>query len=369
VAVAAHSTARGKEDTGVGQSGQARIAARRILVARLGALGDVVRTRFALPGLRALYPDACIDWLVEDRAAAALAGASEIDGVISVPRRALRLRNALGWSAALIRSLREREYDLALDFHSMLRSALPLWASGIPVRVGYARPFAREGAQHLYTHRVTLPAGHVSRFERNAALVRFLGSEGGCARPALDLDADGELPPLPERFAVLHPGTSPDTLYKRWEPERYARVARDLAQQTGLVSVVTWGPVAGERECAERVVAGAAGCAQLGPRTESLGAMLRLLGRASVFIGSDSGPMHLASLAGRPIVAIFGPTDPIENAPFPGLPVRVVRVDVGCNPCREGCPARSCMAAVEPSHVLAAVRALLPGAALSGLPG
>jgi ADP-heptose:LPS heptosyltransferase len=145
-------------------------------------------------------------------------------------------------------------------------------------------------------------------------------------------------------------------------------VARGLAE-TGLRSVVTWGPVAGERECAERVVAAAAGAAQLGPRTQSLGVLMRLLGRASVFIGSDSGPMHLASLAGRPIVAIFGPTDPIENAPFPGLPVRLVRADVGCNPCREGCPTRSCMAAVGAAEVLAAARELIAGAAVSGLAG
>jgi ADP-heptose:LPS heptosyltransferase len=345
------------------------IPARRILVARLGSLGDVVRTRFALPGLRELYPEARIDWLVEDRAASGLTGAAEIDEVISVPRRALRIRNALSLSASVVRSLRQREYDLAVDFHSVLRSALLLRASGIPVRVGYGASLAREGAQHLFTHRVDLASAHVSRFERNAALIHFLGGTRGCAQPELRLPDDtGELPDLPARFAVLHPGTSPTTLYKRWQPERYAAVARGLAE-TGLRSVVTWGPVAGERECAERVVAAAAGAAQLGPRTQSLGVLMRLLGRASVFIGSDSGPMHLASLAGRPIVAIFGPTDPIENAPFPGLPVRLVRADVGCNPCREGCPTRSCMAAVGAAEVLAAARELIAGAAVSGLAG
>jgi heptosyltransferase I len=353
-----------------GSEAVGRIAARRILVTRLGSLGDVVRTRFALPGLRELYPEARIDWLVEDRAASGLTGAGEIDEVIAVPRRAFRIGNALRWSTDLVRSLAAREYDLALDFHSILRSALPLYAARIPVRVGYGAAFAREGAQHLFTHRVELRTPHVSRFERNAALIHFLGGKRGCARPELRLEDDAaDLAELPERFAVLHPGTSPTTLYKRWDPERYARVARDLADAEGLASVVTWGPVEGERECAERVVAAAGGSARLGPRTQSLGVLLRLLGRASLFVGSDSGPMHLASLAGRPIVAIFGPTDPIENAPFPGLPVRLVRTDVGCNPCREGCPARSCMAAVDAAQVVAAARALLAAAALSGRPG
>jgi ADP-heptose:LPS heptosyltransferase len=69
--------------------------------------------------------------------------------------------------------------------------------------------------------------------------------------------------------------------------------------------------------------------------------------------------MHLAGLAGTPVVAIFGPTDPVENAPFEGVPARIVRRDVGCNPCREGCPARTCMRAVEPEAVMEAAFALL----------
>jgi ADP-heptose:LPS heptosyltransferase len=69
--------------------------------------------------------------------------------------------------------------------------------------------------------------------------------------------------------------------------------------------------------------------------------------------------MHLASLAGLPVVALFGPTDPVENEPFPGIASRRVRVDVGCNPCREGCPVLSCMRAIEPESVVQAVRELV----------
>ena len=110
---------------------------------------------------------------------------------------------------------------------------------------------------------------------------------------------------------------------------------------------------------AARVVQGAPRIALLGPKTRSLGALLALLGKAKLFVGSDSGPMHLASLMGRPSVVLFGPTDPIENAPFPGVPSRLLRVDVGCNPCREGCPARSCMAALGTAAVVRAAVGLL----------
>ena len=340
-------------------------AAERILVIRLGALGDVVRTRFAFAGLRALYPRARIDWLIEDRALAGLEAIAGLDGVVEVSRRELRLARpwaGLGRLADLVRELRARRYDLAVDFHCILKSALLARAARIPMRVGYAAPHAREGSAWLLTHAVRLEPDHVSRFERNAALVRFLGGEVPAEPPALELPAEPapELAALPAELIVVHPGTSPTTLYKRWEPARYAEVARALYAQRGIASLVTWGPVAGEREAAEAVVAGAGDAAHLAPPTKSIAHLLALLRGARLFVGSDSGPMHMASLAGLPVVGVFGPTDPIENAPFPGLPHRLVRRDVGCNPCRDGCPVRSCMAAVSADDVVKAALELLP---------
>jgi ADP-heptose:LPS heptosyltransferase len=337
-------------------------AARRILVIRLGALGDVVRTRFAFAGLRALYPHARIDWLVEDRAAPGLVGIRDLDEIVEVPRRELRwLRPARSARAlaALVSELRARAYDLSVDFHGILKSALLARAANIPVRVGFAPPLAREGSARLLTHAAVLPRSHMSRFERNAALVRWLGGDVPDGAPPLDLPpADSRVAGLGE-YAVVHPGTSASTPYKRWDPERYAEVCRTLHARTGLRALVTWGPVSGERAAAEAVVAGAGGAAVLAPQTASAVQLLVLMRPARLFLGSDSGPMHLAALAGLPVVAVFGPTDPVENAPFPGLPHRVLRRDVGCNPCREGCPARTCMAAVSADEVAGAALELL----------
>lgn len=338
-------------------------AAERILVIRLGALGDVVRTRYAFAGLRALYPRAVIDWLVEDRAAGGLEGITGLDEVIAVPRRALawtRPARSCSDLSSLIRRLRGRGYDLAVDFHSILKSALLACAS-TRNRVGYAAPMAREGSWRLYTERVRYEPAHTSRFERNAALVRFLGGEVPQIPPPLELPeaVTRELDGVPSGLCVVHPGTSDDTLYKRWDVEGYAAVIRALHRAGEGQALVTWGPVPGERECAERVAERAGGAAVLAPRTPSVLHMLGVLRRSRLFIGSDSGPMHLASLAGLPVVGLFGPTDPIENAPFPGLPSRIVRRDVGCNPCREGCPARVCMAALSVEAVVGAARALV----------
>ena len=332
--------------------------AERILAIRLGALGDVVRTRFAFEGLRTLYPSARIDWLVEDRAADGLAGLRGLDEIASVarsawsPRRPWRFGRELRAAVARLRAAR---YDLSVDFHGIFKSGWLAWAARIPQRAGFAPPHAREGSARFLTLRARLAGRHLSRFERNAGLVRFLGGEVPALPPALDLPGNGEA----GDFAVVHPGTSAATLYKRWAPERYAEVCVELSRRAGLRCVVTWGPVAGEREAAERVVELAGGAAELARETRGVGELLELMRGARLFLGSDSGPMHVASLAGVPIAAVFGPTDPLENAPFPGVPQRILRRDVGCNPCREGCPARTCMAAIDSASATEAAFELL----------
>jgi ADP-heptose:LPS heptosyltransferase len=96
------------------------------------------------------------------------------------------------------------------------------------------------------------------------------------------------------------------------------------------------------------------GAATLAPPTPTVADLLALLARARLFLGCDSGPMHLAALAGLPLVVLYGSTDPVENSPLPGVPSRVLRHDVGCNPCREGCPLRTCMEAIGVEEVLSA---------------
>ncbi len=336
--------------------------ARRILLIRLGALGDVVRTRIAFAGVRALYPEARIDWLVEDRAAGGLEGIVGLDRIVMVPRRSLRAGHplaSLGGLSALSSRLRGERYDLCLDFHSLLKSALLARASAAPLRVGFSPPLGREGSHRFYTHRVRIERSHLSRFERNAALVRALGGEVPQAPPPLALSPEdlGVGEELPERFVALHPGTSAGTPYKRWPIDRFGALAREIRARTGFPSVITWGP--GERETALRVASVAGEGARLAPETPRIGALLGLYRRAALFVGSDSGPAHLAGLVGCPLVILFGPTDPVENAPMPGVPFRGLRVDVGCNPCREGCPPRACMLALGCGGALEAALELL----------
>ena len=122
---------------------------------------------------------------------------------------------------------------------------------------------------------------------------------------------------------------------------------------------MTWGPAPGERALAEAVVAAADGAAALAPVTGSLRELASLLAECRLFIGSDSGPLHVASLVGTPVVQLLGPTDPVENAPFVATPSRSVHEPVACSPCRRGCTAATCMALLTSEAICEAARGML----------
>jgi ADP-heptose:LPS heptosyltransferase len=334
-------------------------------------VGDVVRTLPAASSLRAAYPGAHIAWLVEPGASSAVEGQTWIDEVLVFPRKALR--EALGdlepRSFALelsrfLRRLRRRRFDLVVDFHSILRSGVLAWLSGSRCRVGYARPFGRELAYLFATNRARLSPRRVSRFARNQGLVCYLGVTTPPAATPLKVDAAARLRMRAQigsgpRPIAIHPGTSDATPYKRYSVEGYASVARAIAEEDGVHSIVTSGPARGDLALARAIVEMAGGAARLAPSTPSLGDLALLFAACRLYVGGDTGPMHVASLVGTPVVQILGPTDPVENAPYPGTPSRTVRVPLACSPCRNGCSAATCMRAVPSASVIAAARGLL----------
>jgi len=340
-------------------------------VIRLGAVGDVVRTLPAVSALRAAYPGAHLAWLVEPAAAGILRGQPFLDEVIEFPRNALRAALAdrafgrlLRESARFARALTRRRFELAIDFHSILRSGILSRLSGARMRVAYARPFGRELAYAFATHRARLAPQRISRFERNAALVRHLGvtsqpaSEPLRVAPGQRARAAAALPGAAAPVAI-HPGTSEATPYKRYTVAGYAEVARSLAGDTGAPCIVTCGPARGDREIAQSIVDASAGAARLAPDTPTLGDLAALFTACRLAIGGDTGPLHVASLVGTPVVQLLGPTDPIENAPWDRTPSRSLRAGLACSPCRRGCAAATCMRALSPDAVVAAARELL----------
>ncbi len=339
----------------------------RVLVVRMSAAGDVVHGLPVVQALRAARPEVHVGWLVEDRFAALLSCAKAADTVFVVPRRAARawpLRRRLGALAALRRRLIAARFHVALDLQGLTKSAAAAWAARVPRRVGLARPDARELAPLLYTQRVSPGPERTHVVDRNLALLGALGltspASGAARFPALDLHAprvdaflhDTEL--THARFAVLNPGAGWPA--KRWAPDRYARLAAGLGRDQGMASVVTWAGPAEEHLARTVVESGGESCI-MAPATD-LAELWALLGRAALFVGADTGPLHMAAAAGTRCVGLFGPTTGARNGPY-GAGHRVLQ---GHCPGQPGCWSRrgrrrcTCMRRIDPEAVLDACR-------------
>lgn len=293
----------------------------RFLIVRMGSLGDIVHALPAAASLRAAFPRARLDWLVEARWQELLEGNPDLTNVIPVDTYAWRgsLFNPATWASAamVVRGLRGIGYDLALDFQGLYKSALFARLSGARARLGFTKEFLKEsGAARFYTRRVTPPANaHV--IEMNLALARAAGAKESIVRfplPARAEDAAAVDELLKENqvreFFVLSPGGGWGS--KRWPLERYAMVHNELARRRGWRGVVNAGP--GEERLVSQFMAEARVTRPVHFPT-TLGRLVALLGRARLVISGDTGPLHLAAALGTPVVGLYGPTDPARNGP------------------------------------------------------
>ncbi len=347
----------------------------RILCIRLSGLGDVVHALNALSLLRRERPDAHIAWLVEDRFRGLLRGHPCIDELIGVPRGAwtAMAKNPLRWweLGSELRQfglrLRRAKFDISVDFQSSLKSAWLVLAAGAELRVGFDRGVNREFNLLSQNRLVRAPRTGVHRIERDLALLAPLGIPTRYADPvlpvsradseAMDRALAGRLTGGP--MVVVHPGTSKSAAFKRWDPGRYARVADRLVAERNADVVLSYGPQ--EKELAEQVLGLMRRRGLLAPPTENLQQLTRLLSRADLFIGSDTGPMHIASALQVPVVALFGPKDPVQTGPYCGRSI-VVTAPVDCRPCtKRRCSHVRCMRNITPTRVAQAALDLLDG--------
>lgn len=326
----------------------------RFLVVRLGSLGDIVHTLPAVHALRGKFPGARIDWLVEKKWRALLAGNPDVNDVILLDRST--------WSgvSGCVRELRRRKYDCAIDFQGLYKSAALARLSGAPRRIGFAREFLRErGARWFYTERVRPASGHV--VDQNLAIVQSLGAEKKEARFPFSIEDEAERAVRLQleaqnmkTFFVLSPGGG--WMSKCWPAEQYGHLHRRLTSLpafAGWRGVVNCGP--GERKLAEAVglVAGDPEPLLLSTDLPQLMALLR---RAEFFVGGDSGPLHLAVALGTPVVGLYGPTDPARNGPYSpaDIVVRNARAEETTYK-RDDAPAPS-MLSITVDQVVAAVQ-------------
>ena len=280
----------------------------RILIVKPSSLGDIVH---ALPTLRALrigYPRAHIAWLVKRQWAALLERADGLDRVWDVGP------GLAGW-LSVVSGLRAERFDLVVDLQGLLRSGVMAWLTGCRRRVGFAN--AREGSPLLYTDRVPVPTTEMH------AVDRYLLAAAAAGAPWQGEPQFG-LHPLPEDEHAVDTlldqhgvrrgapwvafGVSARWPTKRWPAESFAAVAEALQRAPGVRAVLIGG--AEDRQASREVIAHMSGSPVDITGKTGLRLLPALLSSASVLVTNDSGPMHVASAVGTPVVAIFGPTSP-----------------------------------------------------------
>ncbi len=351
-----------------------------ILLVRLRLIGDVVFTTPAIRALRRRFPDARLTYVVEPSAAPVVAHNPHLTDVLVTPplRGWARLRE--DWRVA--RRLRAARFDLAIDFHGGPRSAWLTWASGAPRRVGYDI----DGRAWMYTDVVHRPRGLHPRHsvENQWDLLRAIDpawSDGpDPARDAVEMaagpDADAavtarwdqwRLPP-DARAIVLH--VSAGNPFRRWPEAAFADVITALVRQSpDRWVLVTSGP--SDQDAASRVVeqarsaAGDRATRVIEARDLSLAELRALVGRAALYIGGDSGPLHVAATTTTPIVGLYGPTLAARSAPWRDRALPVASLDAGpldCRPCDQRVCAPGdfrCLTGIRAATVVTAAEALL----------
>jgi lipopolysaccharide heptosyltransferase I len=292
----------------------------RFLLVRLGSLGDVIHAIPAAAALRARYPEARIDWLVDPRYAAVVQLMEGLDDAIAIDPRA-RVAALPG----TIGRLRRVRYDAVVDLQGLVKSAVLARAAGGRRIVGFPREHLREPMARLFYSETPDPGHDPHVVRKNLMLTRALGVEDfrvtfplkvprtvtGDA-VAAGFGSDG--------YAVINPGAAWPN--KRWPPQRFGVVAAEIRERIGVRSLVLWGP--GEEDMASLVVGASRGAADLAPKTDIID-VFAIASRAKLMVSGDTGPLHIAAAVGTPVVALFGPTFVERNGPWERADVSISR--------------------------------------------
>ena len=330
---------------------------KRVLFVRLGAIGDVVNALIVATALKEASPDTHIGWVVHDLARPLVEGHPAVDRVHLWKRG-----GGFGGVRKIVRQLRAERYDSAIDIQRIAKSAFLARASGAKRVIGYDRSRTKEQSWLLTKERIAPGDGGAHMVEQYLDMARYLGFSG---------EAKRELPPAPqaeERVAQwfehfdeapiqINLGASKPA--NRWEPERFGELTARILTELKRPVFLSGAP--NERHLADQVLA-IAGESKL---------LLNLVGetslpelwsasrRASLFVGCDTGPMHLAAAVETPVLALFGPATPRRTGPH-GSQHRVLSTSPPCAPCGlKHCnqPRHACMEDLNVEQVFEAIRA------------
>ena len=340
-----------------------------ILIVKLSAIGDVIHTLPSLAALRKLYPEASITWAIEDAPSDLISDHPYLDRIIVSHRKQWirdlkkgRITRPIREIRNFINDLRKQPYDLVIDFHGLIKSAVLVLLSSGKRKLGYDSMQELSG---LFLNEKISEDMNKHAVDRYLDFLRYLGtdikdpeflipvSEENINRvdellQRNDIDKKG-------RFVAVSPVALWDT--KLWADEKFAGLCDCIAEEL-KVSVVLTGTERGKLEKIQSLMR--APSVNLGGKT-TLRDLAYLYQRSALLVTTDSGPMHLAAAVGTPVVALFGPTDPSRTGPY-GKRHTVIRKGLSCSPCfLKKCDSMRCMSEITVDEVFQAVKEKLSG--------
>jgi heptosyltransferase I len=339
-----------------------------ILIVKLSAIGDVIHTLPSLAVLRKFYPDAHITWVVEEAAADLVRNHPCLDLVLISRRknwikdfRRGQIRRPLREIRLFLKELRRRPYDLVIDFHGLLKSALIVLLSGGKRKLGYDS--LQEFSGLFYNERIPEDMSKHA-VDRYLDFAYYLGAKPDKAEFVLPANSETKATTNiilkkynleDKKYIAINPIAYWET--KLWDNEKFAHLADSIKTKLNVEVVFT----GSEKESIEKIIA------LMKSKAVNLGGETSLLDLASIYkkaqlvITTDSGPMHLAVAIGTPVIALFGPTDPQKTGPY-GIGHTVISATLPCSPCLlKNCATKKCMRNISPEQVMAVIEEKLKG--------
>ena len=333
----------------------------RILIVKMGSIGDIVHTLPILRTLRKHYPDSFIAWAVEEKMADLLYKNPDLDEIIITATKRWRKNwniSTLSELTGTIRQLREKSFDTVLDLQGLIKSGVVAFLTGAPNRLGFSRKDCRETPNILFTNRKARPyieKGHV--VDKNLSLLKRLEIQNFNVDFPLNSSPEAELSIqefcdshanfFQNPVAVVNPGVGFST--KQWALDRFARIADRVHSELNLNILLTWGP--GEKEKVEKISSLMTETCLIAPPTTILES-IALYRKLNLFISGDTGPLHICAALGIPTVSIFGPTDPVKNGAYGPGHTTAFKV-LSCSFCyKRKCPTENeCMRDLEEGSI------------------
>jgi lipopolysaccharide heptosyltransferase I len=329
---------------------------KRILIIKLSAVGDCVHTLYVLRALRDRFPSAQIDWAIENKSYPIVAGHPDASTVHLIDRKS----GNFAWYKS-VSNLKTLAYDVTIDLSGLVKSGYLAWATGAPERIGFDR--WREGNRIFNNRRVKTKSGHM--IDRYFGLLAPLGDFE--IPPAIEIAVsendqayvddffEKQIPPDRPVVALNPHGTWPNKLYPL---KKYAQVA-DRLIQNGATVLLVWGGQS-EHDAVKQLAAMMTEPAVVAPSTD-LKQLYALLKRCTIYLGNDSGPMHMAAAADIGVLGIFGPTNPARVGPWAARK-REVTAEPFCEkwPCeKKKCDHPNCIDRIDPEKIVACAVELL----------